>query len=91
MILLQIQDYQHEQEEDDFYEDKGTAYKHIPSRATENLTDLSYFTNRNKLTRIEPTSTDDDIKDEENKKDKLIKERNDALKKIETLIKILHS
>lgn len=36
------QDYQREQEEEDFYEDKGAAYKYRPSGAKD-LIDLIYL------------------------------------------------
>ena len=38
-----IQDYQREEEEEDFFEDKGAAYKYRPLGATEDLIDLTLF------------------------------------------------
>jgi hypothetical protein len=80
-----IQDYQREEEEEDFYEDKGAAYKYRPSGATEDLIDLTYLPAETNLPGLTRGARDYDVVDEEFKRDKLIKERNDKLKEIEKI------
>ena len=80
-----IQDYQREQEEEDFYEDKGAAYKYRPSGATEDLIDLTFLPAETKLLGLSRAARDYDLVDEEDTRNKLIKERNDKLKEIEKI------
>ena len=80
-----IQDYQREQEEEDFYEDKGTAYKYRPSGATEDLIDLTFLPRETKLLGLSRGARESDLADEEDTRNKLIKERNDKLKEIEKI------
>ena len=80
-----IQDYQREQEEEDFYEDKGTAYKYRPSGATEDLIDLTFLPAETKLPGLSRGARESDLADEEDTRNKLIKERNDKLKEIEKI------
>jgi hypothetical protein len=78
-----IQDYQREEEEEeDFYEDKGAAYKYRPSGATEDLIDLTYLPAETNLPGLTRGARDYDLVDEEDKRDKLIEERNKKLKEI---------
>jgi hypothetical protein len=81
-----IQDYQREEEEEeDFYEDKGAAYKYRPSGATEDLIDLTYLPAETNLPGLTRGARDYDLVDEEDKRDKLIEERNKKLKEIEKI------
>ena len=80
-----IQDYQREQEEEDFYEDKGTAYKYRPSGATEDLIDLTFLPAETKLLGLSRGARESDLADAEDTRNKLIKERNDKLKEIEKI------
>jgi hypothetical protein len=81
-----IQDYQREEEEEeDFYENKGEAYKYRPSGATEDLIDLTYLPTETNLPGLTRGAREHDLVDEEFKRDKLIKERNDKLKEIEKI------
>ena len=80
-----IQDYQREQEEEDFYEDKGTAYKYRPSGATEDLIDLTFLPAETNLPGLNRGARDYDIVDEEDKRNNLIEERNKKLEEIEKI------
>ncbi len=80
-----IQDYQREQEEEDFYEDKGTAYKYRPSGATEDLIDLTFLPAETNFPGLSRGARESDLADEEDTRNKLIKERNDKLKEIEKI------
>ena len=80
-----IQDYQREQEEEDFYEDKGTAYKYRPSGATEDLIDLTFLPAETNLPGLSRGARDYDLVDEEDNRNKLIEERNKKLGEIENI------
>jgi hypothetical protein len=84
-----IQDYQREQEEEDFYEDKGAAYKYRPSGATEDLIDLTFLPRETKLPGLSRGARESDLSDEEDTRNKLIKERNKKLEQIEKMNKNL--
>ena len=84
-----IQEYQREQEEEDFYEDKGATYKYRPSGATEDLIDLTFLPPETNLPGLSRGARDHDLEDEGKKRDKLIKTRNDKLKEIEKINKKL--
>jgi hypothetical protein len=80
-----IQEYQREQEEEDFYEDKGAAYKYRPSGATEDLIDLTFLPAETNLPGLSRGARDYDLVDEEDNRNKLIEERNKKLGEIENI------
>ena len=80
-----IQDYQREQEEEDFYEDKGAAYKYRPSGATEDLIDLTFLPAETNLLGLSRGARESDLSDEEDKRNKLIRERNKKQAEIEKI------
>ena len=65
-----IQEYQREQEEEDFYEDKGVVYKYRPSGVTEDLIDLTFLPGETNLPALSRGARDHDLEDEEKKRDK---------------------
>jgi hypothetical protein len=80
-----IQEYQREQEEEDFYENKGAAYKYRPSGATEDLIDLTFLPAETNLPGLSRGARDYDLVDEEDNRNKLIEERNKKLGEIENI------
>ena len=80
-----IQEYQREQEEEDFYEDKGASYKYRPSGATEDLIDLTFLPAETNLPGLSRGARDYDLVDEEDNRNKLIEERNKKLGEIENI------
>jgi hypothetical protein len=80
-----IQEYQREQEEEDFYENKGVAYKYRPSGATEDLIDLTFLPAETNLPGLSRGARDYDLVDEEDNRNKLIEERNKKLGEIENI------
>ena len=81
-----IQDYQREQEEEDFYEEShGVKFKYRPSGVKDTLVDLTFKPRETKLLGLSRGARESDLSDEEDTRNKLIKERNDKLKEIEKI------
>ena len=79
-----IQDYQREQEEEDFYEEShGVKFKYRPSGVKDTLVDLTFKPRETNLPGLSRGARESDLSDEEDTRNKLIKERNDKLKEIE--------
>ncbi len=83
-----IQDYQREQEEEDFYEEShGVKFKYRPSGVKDTLVDLTFKPRETKLLGLSRGARESDLADAEDTRNKLIKERNDKLRKSEAPVR----
>lgn len=80
-----IKDLQDDQEEQDYYEESGAQFKFKPSRVTEKLIDLTTMPEEKNLAGLSRPARADDLTAEIDKRDKLIKDRNTEVKKIEKI------